>query len=154
MAVNCRSRVDPEMDPVYFGNAIQIITTAAKAGEVVSRGIGWGADLLHRGVVGRDDRTVREGVREWERDPQCFELGRSDGATVVVGSSPRFPMYRNDFGWGPPVAVRSGKANKFDGCLSAFPGREGGGSVDFEVVLVEETMARLEIDPEFIKFVG
>ncbi|WZZ12085.1 hypothetical protein YC2023_105174 [Brassica napus] len=29
-----------------------------------------------------------------------------------------------DFGWGKPLAVRSGGANKFDGKISAFPGKE------------------------------
>ncbi|CAF2141529.1 unnamed protein product [Brassica rapa subsp. narinosa] len=34
-------------------------------------------------------------------------------------------MYDNDFGWGKSLAVRSGGANKFDGKISAFPGKEG-----------------------------
>ncbi|GKA83663.1 uncharacterized acetyltransferase-like protein [Tanacetum coccineum] len=45
------------------------------------------------------------------------------------------------------------KANKFDGKISAFPGREGGGSVDLEVVLSPETMAELELDAEFMQYV-
>ena len=60
-------------------------------------------------------------------------------------------MFDNYFGWGKPVAVRSGRANKFDGKISAFPGRDGGGSVDLEVVLSPETMAGIESDPEFIQ---
>ena len=34
---------------------------------------------------------------------------------VMMGSSPRFNMYGNEFGMGKGVAVRSGYANKFDG---------------------------------------
>lgn len=63
-------------------------------------------------------------------------------------------MYDNDFGWGRPVAVRSGKANKFDGKISAFPGRDGAGSVDLEVVLDPDTMAGLVSDPEFMRYVS
>jgi hypothetical protein len=63
-------------------------------------------------------------------------------------------MYDNDFGWGRPLAVRSGKANKFDGKISAFPGREGNGTVDLEVVLAPETMAGIESDHEFMQFVS
>jgi len=71
-----------------------------------------------------------------------------------MGSSPRFPMYDNDFGWGKPLAVRSGGANKFDGKISAFPGREGNGSVDLEVVLAPETMTGIENDAEFMQYVS
>ncbi|WZY77603.1 hypothetical protein YC2023_023987 [Brassica napus] len=55
-------------------------------------------------------------------------------------------MYDNDFGWGKSLAVRSGGANKFDGKISAFPGKEGNRSVDLEVVLVPETMAGIHLD--------
>ncbi|PON63688.1 Transferase [Trema orientale] len=154
MAVNCRHRVEPMMDPHYFGNAIQSIPTLARAGELLSRELGWCADLLHRNVVAHDDATVRRGVEDWEREPRLFPLGNPDGASITMGSSPRFPMYNNDFGWGRPVAVRSGRANKFDGKISAFPGREGNGTVDLEVVLAPETMAGLENDAEFMQYVS
>lgn len=42
------------------------------------------------------------------------------------------------------MAVRTGKANKFGANASLFPGREGDGSVDVEVVLAPEHMAALE----------
>ncbi|GER46653.1 HXXXD-type acyl-transferase family protein [Striga asiatica] len=156
MAVNCRGRLDPRLDPLYFGNAIQSIATEAAAGDVVGPGLGprWCAERLGMGVAAYGDKAVRGYVEDWEREPRCFPLGNRDGATITMGSSPRFPMYDNDFGWGPPVSVRSGRANKFDGKISAFPGREGGGSVDLEVVLAPETMAGLETDPEFMEYVS
>lgn len=154
MAVNCRHRLSPKMDTYYFGNAIQSIPTFAPAGELLSRDIHWCADLLHKNVVAHDDATVRRGVEDWEKQPRLFPLGNSDGASMTMGSSPRFPMYDNDFGWGRPLAVRSGRANKFDGKISAFPGREGNGSVDLEVVLAPETMAGLESDTEFMQYVS
>ena len=97
---------------------------------------------------------IRDTVADWEANPRCFPLGNPDGASVTMGSSPRFPMYDNDFGWGKPVAVRSGRANKFDGKISAFPGRDGNGSVDLEVVLAPETMAGIETDGEFMRYVS
>ncbi|XP_021888625.1 uncharacterized acetyltransferase At3g50280 [Carica papaya] len=154
MAINCRHRLEPRLDPYYFGNAIQSIPTYASAGELLSRDLGWGADLLHKNVVAHDDKTVRRGVENWEKQPRLFPLGNFDGASITMGSSPRFPMYDNDFGWGRPLAVRSGRANKFDGKISAFPGREGNGSVDLEVVLAPDTMAGLEMDEEFMQYVS
>ncbi|CAN1257099.1 BAHD acyltransferase DCR [Linum perenne] len=154
MAVNCRHRLSPKMDPLYFGNAIQSIPTYASAGDVTSRELRWLAERLNENVSAYDDATVRRVVSEWEASPRCFPLGNLDGASMTMGSSPRFPMYDNDFGWGRPLAVRSGKANKFDGKMSAFPGREGGGTVDLEVVLAPETMAAIEADKEFMQFVS
>ncbi|GFP85064.1 bahd acyltransferase dcr [Phtheirospermum japonicum] len=154
MAVNCRHRLEPRLEPLYFGNAIQSIPTTAPAGELLSNDLGWGADRLHRNVVAHDDATVRRGVKDWESNPRLFPLGNFDGAMITMGSSPRFPMYDNDFGWGRPLAVRSGRANKFDGKISAFPGPHGNGSVDLEVVLAPETMAGLENDLEFMQYVS
>lgn len=154
MAVNCRHRLVPRLNPLYFGNLIQSIPTIELVGEVLSRDLRWCAELLHQNVVAHGDATVRRGVKDWESNPRLFPLGNFDGAMITMGSSPRFPMYDNDFGWGRPVAVRSGKANKFDGKISAFPGREGGGSVDLEVVLSPATMAGLVRDTEFMQYVS
>ncbi|XP_047329048.1 uncharacterized acetyltransferase At3g50280-like [Impatiens glandulifera] len=153
MAVNYRQRLEPKMDPYYFGNAIQSIPTYATAGDVMSRDLRWCAEQLNKNVLAHGDATVRKFVADWERDPRCFPLGNFDGAMMTMGSSPRFPMYENDFGWGKPLAVRSGRANKFDGKISAFPGRVGGGSVDLEVVLAPETMSCLESDQEFMQYI-
>ncbi|KAL7612660.1 uncharacterized acetyltransferase At3g50280-like [Lactuca sativa] len=154
MAVNCRHRLEPKLETLYFGNAIQSIPTYASAGDVLSHDLRWCAEQLNKNVLSHDDTMVRRSVYNWEQDPRCFPLGNFDGAMLTMGSSPRFPMFDNDFGWGKPVAVRSGRANKFDGKISAFPGREGGGSVDLEVVLSPETMAELELDPEFMQYVS
>lgn len=153
MAVNCRHRLEPKLETLYFGNAIQSIPTYATAGDVLSHDLKWCAEQLNKNVLSHDDKMVRRAVHNWEQDPRCFPLGNFDGAMLTMGSSPRFPMFDNDFGWGEPVAVRSGRANKFDGKISAFPGKEGGGSVDLEVVLSPETMAALELDPEFMQYV-
>ncbi|OIT02968.1 PREDICTED: uncharacterized acetyltransferase At3g50280-like [Nicotiana attenuata] len=154
MAVNCRHRLQSKLDPLYFGNAIQSIPTYTSAGDVLSHDLHWCAEQLNKNVKAHDNVMVRKFVEDWEKDPRCFPLGNFDGAMLTMGSSPRFPMYDNDFGWGRPVAIRSGRANKFDGKISAFPGREGGGSVDLEVVLSPETMNGLELDTEFMQYVS
>lgn len=154
MAINVRHRLEPKLHPFYFGNAIQSVATFAPAGEVLSRDLFWCAEQLNKNVLAYGDVMVRRYVQDWESDPHCFPLGNFDGAMITMGSSHRFPMYDNDFGWGRPVAIRSGRANKFDGKISAFPGREGGGAVDLEVVLSPETMAGLESDAEFMQYVS
>jgi len=63
-------------------------------------------------------------------------------------------MYGNEFGMGKAVAARSGYANKSDGKVSSYPGREGGGSIDLEVCLFPHTMSALESDEEFMNAVS
>lgn len=152
MAVNCRHRLEPKLEAYYFGNAIQSVPTYATAGDVLSKDLRWCAEQLNKNVKAHDDAMVRRFVEDWESNPRCFPLGNPDGASITMGSSPRFPMYDNNFGWGKPLAVRSGGANKFDGKISAFPGRDGTGTVDLEVVLSPETMEGLESDLEFMQY--
>ncbi|KAK7305842.1 hypothetical protein VNO77_43754 [Canavalia gladiata] len=154
MAVNIRQRMEPKLEDLYFGNAIQSTASCAAAGDVLSRDLRWCAEELNKSVRAYDSAMVKRALENWEREPKCFELGNHDGATLQMGSSPRFPMYDNDFGWGRALTVRSGGANKFDGKMSAFPGRNGGGAVDLEVILAPETMARLVSDPEFLFYVS
>ena len=155
MAVNCRHRLRPAISPLYFGNAIQSVATMATVAELASNDLGWAAARLHATVTSHEDGAIRRAAAEWEAAPRCFPLGNPDGAALTMGSSPRFPMYDgNDFGWGRALAVRSGRANKFDGKMSAFPGQAGDGSVDVEVCLAPDTMARLLLDEEFLQYVS
>ncbi|KQK05984.1 uncharacterized acetyltransferase At3g50280 [Brachypodium distachyon] len=155
MAVNCRHRLRPSISPLYFGNAIQSVATHATVSELASEDFPWAAAKLHATVVAHEDGAIRQAAADWEAAPRCFPLGNPDGAALTMGSSPRFPMYDgNDFGWGRALAVRSGRANKFDGKMSAFPGQAGDGSVDVEVCLAPDTMARLLGDEEFLQYVS
>ncbi|CAD6235908.1 unnamed protein product [Miscanthus lutarioriparius] len=155
MAVNCRHRLQPAISPVYFGNAIQSAVTMATVSELARSDLRWAAGKLNESLAAYGDGTIRRAAAAWQAAPRCFPLGNPDGAVITMGSSNRFPMYEgNDFGWGRPLAVRSGRANKFDGKMSAFPGRAGDGSVDIEVCLPPETMAALLRDAEFMQYVS
>uniref|UniRef100_A0A0E0L371 Acetyltransferase n=1 Tax=Oryza punctata TaxID=4537 RepID=A0A0E0L371_ORYPU len=155
MAVNCRHRLRPAISPLYFGNAIQSVATTATVAELASNDLRWAAARLNATVVAHEDGAIRRAAAEWEAAPRCFPLGNPDGAALTMGSSPRFPMYDgNDFGWGRALAVRSGRANKFDGKMSAFPGQAGDGSVDVEFCLSPDTMGRLLGDHEFLQYVS
>lgn len=67
----------------------------------------------------------------------------------IVGSSPRHDVYGCDFGWGKPIAVRSGKAQKFNGLVAVFPAAESGG-IDVEVCLPPEVLQSMENDADFM----
>ncbi|XP_062207485.1 uncharacterized acetyltransferase At3g50280-like [Phragmites australis] len=155
MAVNCRHRLRPAISPVYFGNAIQSAATTATVSELARNDLQWAAAKLNASLAAYGDGAIRRTAEAWQAAPRCFPLGNPDGAVITMGSSNRFPMYEgNDFGWGRPLAVRSGRANKFDGKMSAFPGRPGNGSVDIEVCLPPDTMAALLRDGDFMQYVS
>jgi hypothetical protein len=72
----------------------------------------------------------------------------------LTGSSPRFDVYGNDFGWGRPVAVRSGAGNKCEGKVTVYEGRGGAGSMALEVCLTPRALDRLVADEEFMEAVS
>ncbi|CAL5017507.1 unnamed protein product [Urochloa decumbens] len=147
-AINNRARLRPELPREYFGNAIYAISTeAVRAGELLERGHGWAAAAVGRAVAAHTDSSIRARVAAWTDSPVIYTLRYFDPSGVMMGSSPRFDMYGCDFGWGKPLAARSGRANKFDGKASLYPGREGG--IDAEIELTPDNMARLEQDQEF-----
>ncbi|KAK3132886.1 hypothetical protein QOZ80_6AG0529030 [Eleusine coracana subsp. coracana] len=148
-SVNCRGRLRPPLPPEYFGNSILAASTGpVPASELLAtRAHGRAAALVGRAVAAHStDAFVRGRLVGAAPSVAAFRL--ADANAMFVSSSPRFDMYGCDFGWGNPVAARSGKGNKYDGKVSLFPGREGGGSIVAEVELAPDHMAALEQDDE------
>ncbi|KAH0988465.1 hypothetical protein GBA52_015642 [Prunus armeniaca] len=80
-----------------------------------------------------------------------YQIGQFlDPRIVMMGSSPWFNMYGNEFGMGKALALRSGYANKFSGKVSSYQGGERG-SIDLEVCLVPDAMDAIECDHEFME---
>ncbi|KAJ1397375.1 Transferase [Sesbania bispinosa] len=155
LATNNRSRMEPPLPQEYFGNSIYVVSSEATAGELLENNLGWAAWKLHLAVANHNDRVVRQWHKEWLESPFIYQPARFfDPYTVMMGSSPRFNMYGNEFGMGKAVAVRSGYANKFDGKVTSYPGHEGGGSIDLEICLTPDTMNALESDKEFMNAVS
>ncbi|KAD6119142.1 hypothetical protein E3N88_10413 [Mikania micrantha] len=155
LAVNNRSRLSPPLPENYFGNSIQTVRVTTTAGELLEHGVGWTARRLHEAVVNHGDKEVREYMDSWVKKPFVYKMGVFfDGNSIQMGSSPRFDMYGNEFGLGKGLAVLSGYANKFDGKVTLYAGRDGGGSMDLEVCLLPENMAVFECDQEFMSVVN
>ncbi|KAK2391721.1 putative acetyltransferase [Trifolium repens] len=151
LAVNNRTRMKPSLPNEYFGNSISATSTDTTVGELLENDLGWAAWKIHMAITNHDDKVVRKWVEEWLHSPFVYRMDLFfDPYTVMMGSSPRFNMYGNEFGMGKALAVRSGYANKFDGKITSYPGQEGGGSIDLEVCLSPNKMMALEADEEFI----
>ncbi|VAH19973.1 unnamed protein product [Triticum turgidum subsp. durum] len=91
-------------------------------------------------------------ARVHRREPQFRYFGSlmSGGAALMTGSSPRFDVFGNDFGWGKPAAVRSGGGSKMDGKATVYEGPERGGNLSLEVCISPDAMERLVADEEFM----
>ncbi|KAM3412127.1 hypothetical protein ACQJBY_003673 [Aegilops geniculata] len=154
--VGCRGRVGG-IPASYAGNALAHVTAKSSAGEILGDGLGWAAWQLNRAVASFDEASARDKLASWPQDPSFShlpELVASAPTALLTGSSPRFDVYGNDFGWGAPLAVRSGAGNKVDGKATVYEGRGRGGSMALEVCLAPEALARLVADEEFMAAVG
>ncbi|CAN6449569.1 unnamed protein product [Victoria cruziana] len=150
LAAGYRNRLNPPLPREYFGNCIRLIQTSAVVGELLKQDLGWAARALHETVSEQSAETAREHLEQLVKNPQVYHVSGFGRNSIMVGSSPRFDMYAGDFGLGKGLAVFSGGSRKFDGKISAYPGKDGGGSIDLEVCLLPDSMAALESDGEFV----
>ncbi|MED6173279.1 hypothetical protein PIB30_057846 [Stylosanthes scabra] len=147
--IGVRGRMkNPAMTENYFGNAITIGIVTMIVKELLEGGIGKGALEMNKMVGLQTEEKLKSYSRNWIKNP-TLTVGGVIGNTFLPSSSPRFDVYGNDFGWGKPVAVRSGAANKKHRKITLFPGVEDG-SVDVEVCLSHEILEAMGKDPEFM----
>nr|XP_018914066.1 PREDICTED: uncharacterized acetyltransferase At3g50280-like [Bemisia tabaci]XP_018914096.1 PREDICTED: uncharacterized acetyltransferase At3g50280-like isoform X1 [Bemisia tabaci] len=152
-AVNVRPRMIPPLPADCFGCMTGAATARTTAGELLEKSLGWAAWQLHQAIVSYTDTSVREFTDEWLRTPSIVDITKLFAPNAMnIGGSSRFDMYGNEFGMGKALTILSGTALKFDGSIETFPGREGGGCVDFGVCLGASTMEALESDEEFMAF--
>ncbi|XP_026437523.1 uncharacterized acetyltransferase At3g50280-like [Papaver somniferum] len=154
LSIGNRSRMNPPMPEAYFGNSLQHGVANAKAGELLEKGLGWAALLLNQVIVSYDNDSVLNIWKSWTVKPSFMFTGNSPPPKniLVSGGSPRFNVYDNDFGWGKPVAVRTGRSSHYDGRVLPSRGVVEG-SIDLEVCLCREIMKAIEEDKEFMDHV-
>ncbi|KAJ1389107.1 Transferase [Sesbania bispinosa] len=150
LVIGVRPRIVPPLPEDYFGNVALVGGVTMKAGELLEGGLGKGAWEMNKMIASNSDEKVRKHYESWVRNPRLLMLGNlTGGNSLATSSSPRFNVYGNDFGWGKPVAVRSGGASKRNGKITVFAGAEEG-SIDIEVCLPYEILDALGNDNEFM----
>ncbi|KAI3852994.1 hypothetical protein MKW92_005404 [Papaver armeniacum] len=117
LSIGNRSRMNPPLPEAYLGNSMQHGVATAKAGELLEKGLGWAALLLNQVIASYDNEKVVSIWKSWVVKPSFMFTGNSPPPKniLVSGGSPRFNVYDNDFGWGKPVAVRTGRSSHYDG---------------------------------------
>lgn len=154
--INARGRFVPPLRDNCFGNFIGGAQWGCKVDELLGHDLGWAAKNIREALIAQDGKTIVDMYKMLVKSPIVVRRGVIDihgQNCVVFGGSARFDMYGPEFGFGRAVAARMGYANKEDGKVTANPGRDGGGSVDLEICLKPEYMARLEANSDFISFV-
>ncbi|KAK9193163.1 hypothetical protein WN944_003860 [Citrus x changshan-huyou] len=144
LGMGVRQRLQPPLPPEYFGNAAQVLGEFAsmKARDQLEQGLGNVALKMNKFIAAYTDEKIKNFLESWGKNPEILtwdSLPTKNNA-CFVSSSPRFNFYGNDFGWGRPIAVRSGPANKAaEGKITLFAGVEEG-SVDVEACFLPETL--------------
>ncbi|CAI9752862.1 unnamed protein product [Fraxinus pennsylvanica] len=88
-------------DISYFGNAIQGGAATATPNDLLSNGLGWAAQQLNQMIAAKTLEETKNNYENWLKCPRLSMKGARTN-TFVVGSSPQFNVYGNDFGWGNP----------------------------------------------------
>ncbi|MBA0625749.1 hypothetical protein Godav_003520 [Gossypium davidsonii] len=133
----------------YFGNVIKTQKVTMKVKQLLEQGVGSIALEMNKVIAANTGEYFNKFIETWIASPELLAISTISSRNLITSSSPRFDMYGNDFGWGKPIAVRSGSANKSDGKITLFCGAEEG-SIDIEACLSPETLNALGNDEEFM----
>ncbi|ONK79477.1 uncharacterized protein A4U43_C01F6760 [Asparagus officinalis] len=136
----------------YTGNACGAAGRFTTAEELTNKGLGAAALLLNKQIAAFSEEEVYKEVENWGENPKICYLDYDNGMMMYTGGSPRFDVFGCDFGWGRPVAMRTGRWNVAEGTVGVYRGAEEG-SLEVDVHLAKETMSALLKDEEFVKTV-
>ncbi|RZC84776.1 hypothetical protein C5167_047561 [Papaver somniferum] len=154
LLMNNRTKLIPPLPETYFGNSLVVGLVTLKEGELIKKGSGVLASLLKEMVNSNNFEKSRSFIESWMEKPitpgpggDVPEIFRN---MFVARSSQWFNMYGNDFGWGRPIAVKTGRNGKNYGTTTVSPGPVEG-SVDIEICLPVEVFKAMENDAEFME---
>ncbi|KAI3846208.1 hypothetical protein MKX03_006892 [Papaver bracteatum] len=145
-----RIKMIPPLPEMYFGNSITFGMVTAKDDEVLTRGFGFLASLLNEVVNSNCDEKIKSSIKSWIQKPFILTFGGVANKNLVARNSQRFNMYGNDFGWGRPIAIKTGRNGKSSGTTNVSPGPVEG-SIDIEILLPIEVFQAMENDVEFME---
>ncbi|KAK4262314.1 hypothetical protein QN277_027890 [Acacia crassicarpa] len=152
LTIGARSRIShPPLAENYFGNCLHVGKITMKARELLEEGLGNAALELNKMVALHTEEKLKGLYESWIKSPEFIRSSGFKSNSLGISSSPRFDIYGNDFGWGKPVAGRSGAANKANGKITVFAGAEEG-SVDIELCLPFQILETMSNDPHFTVF--
>ncbi|KAF7841419.1 putative acetyltransferase [Senna tora] len=153
--VGVRQRImEPPLGANYFGNAIRACFIRMEAKELVEGGVGKVGLEINKAIGLQTQDGLKRCYGDWIKH---LDFGNRremrDNNTVIIGSSPKFDIYGNDFGWGQPVAARCGPMIYSDGIIMLFEGAEEG-SIDVDVCIGYDILEAKAKDSQFMDVVS
>ncbi|XAR51657.1 Isoflavone-7-O-beta-glucoside 6''-O-malonyltransferase [Bertholletia excelsa] len=129
--VDCRARLDPPLPPSYFGNCVAGRVVHAKSKELAGEdGVAMAAMRITEALARLSD-GVLEGAEDWAA---ILLNVQADIEIFSIAGSPRFELYKTDFGWGRPRKVEM-VSNDKSGAFYLSDSRDGPGAIEVGVVL-------------------
>ncbi|KAI9164945.1 hypothetical protein LWI28_004804 [Acer negundo] len=150
--IGVRPRMNPPLPQHYFGNAFQGGIVTMKAKDLLEQRLRYVALEINKIIAMNTDEKVKDFLESWIENPEVTTIASIQSYTLILIGSTWVDVYGNDFGWGRPVAVRTGPGSKTDGTITVFPGVEQG-SIDFDACLSPQTLQGMGNDAEFMDVV-
>ncbi|XP_047977326.1 uncharacterized acetyltransferase At3g50280-like [Salvia hispanica] len=149
LLIGARSRLSSFSD-AYFGNAFFPVALAMSGSDLWKGGLGGTAMKINQLIAQTSNEAISRNAekkveprirREGEEKVVIHAMGSAP--PIVITSTPRHNVYDCDFGWGKPIAMRSGYTYKVEGLVVVFPAADPGG-MDLEVCFAEQTLQTME----------
>ncbi|KAL9150365.1 hypothetical protein ABFS82_12G163900 [Erythranthe guttata] len=153
LCVDVRRRMKPPLPDRYFGNAIIDVVARSRAGELMTRPLGYAAGKVREAIDGVTCEYVHSAIDYLKNMEDLSELQdihalrTKEGAGAVFYGNPNLwviswislPLTGVDFGWGKDIAMTPG-AHAGDGDSVILPGCDGDGSLVVAICLQSEFM--------------
>ncbi|KAK4280328.1 hypothetical protein QN277_011964 [Acacia crassicarpa] len=138
-SVDCRSRLNPQVNPNYVGNCVFPCMINIVAEDIVKEeGMVIMAKKL-KSEIRRflEKRSVLNEAEALIGKWKSMASNRTRG--IALGGFYRFGVYKTDFGWGKPVKVEIATVDT-NGLVTMAETREGNGGIEFGLLLYKHEL--------------
>ncbi|GLJ46929.1 hypothetical protein SUGI_0990330 [Cryptomeria japonica] len=116
---DCRGHVKPPLPLTYFGNCLSFCVAKTTAQKLLREDVRFAAGVIEELIsvctAGDEVNNMIEWVESGGRDVVDLLRGIGWKNGTSVSSSPRFPVYEIDYGWGTPLNVQAASLNVIGG---------------------------------------
>ncbi|XP_004507302.1 phenolic glucoside malonyltransferase 1-like [Cicer arietinum] len=131
-SVDCRTRLDPPISPMYFGNCIAGQKIVLETKDLVGKnGFFVALEGINESLKRVKDGEVLNGAKNW----LSYILEGSESTKIYsIAGSPRFEVYGIDFGFGKPKKVDMTSIDK-TGAFSLSERNDDNGGIEIGLAL-------------------